>query len=174
MVDSSLLADYQSLDIDPMASLLEIERAFFHLRSLYVDGSLATYVLLDQPQKKERLEEIEAAYARIMAARQQLARPSLPGQGEDLRRAPVNDSPANQLRQARIKAQLTLKDLSHTLKIGRLHLQNIEEEHFADLPATVYLRGFLLSYAKALKIPLPEDLASRYLARRLAATPRSE
>jgi DNA-binding XRE family transcriptional regulator len=167
MVDP-LAADYQSLDIDPKASRLEVEQAYLHRRALYADGSLASYGLLEQPQKQQRLQEIEAAYARIVAARQQPAPPSLPGQEEGLRQLP-DGSPASQLRQARLEARLTLKDLAQTLKIGHRHLQNIEEERFEDLPATVYLRGFLLCYAKALKIAHPEDLASRYLACRSQA-----
>lgn len=174
MVDSSLADDYQSLDIDPEASLLEVERAYFHRRALYAEGSLASYGLMDQSQQQERLEQIEAAFARITAARRQLASPVACGQEENVLSATDDGSPASQLRQARIQAQLTFKDLANTLKIGRQHLQNIEEERFDELPATVYLRGFLLSYAKALKIPHPEDLASRFLARRSSAGQESE
>jgi hypothetical protein len=174
MVDSSLAEDYQTLDIAPNASLLEVERAYFHLRALYAEGALASYGLMEMPQKQLRLQEIEAAYARIVAARRQLARQDAPNQELGVHAAADDGSPAGQLKQARLQAQMTLKELTNILKIGRLHLQNIEEENFAALPATVYLRGFLLSYAKALKIPQPEDLVNRYLARCSSAAQESE
>jgi hypothetical protein len=174
MVDSPLAKDYRSLGIHPDASLLEVERAYFHMRSLYAEGSLASYGLLESPQQDQRLQEIEAAFARIVASRRQLAPQNPPPQANEVPTLADDGSPAAQLKGARMQAQMTLKELANTLKIGYLHLQNIEEENFADLPATVYLRGFLLSYAKALKIPQPEDLTHRYLDRRALAAQGNE
>jgi hypothetical protein len=174
MVDDALAKDYLSLGVRPDASLLEVERAYFHMRSLYAEGSLASYGLLESPQQDQRLQEIEAAFARIVASRRQLAPQNPPRQANQVPAGADDGLPAAQLKGARLHAHLTLKELASTLKIGYLHLQNIEEENFADLPATVYLRGFLLSYAKALKISEPEDLAHRYLARRALAAQKNE
>jgi flagellar biosynthesis protein FlhG len=176
MVDNSLAEDYRRLDVGPEASLLEVERAYFHRRALYTQGSLATYGLMEPSEQQQHLEEIEAAFARITAAlRLPVPPPVSSGEGASNPMAPDEcANPASQLKQARLRAKLTLKELAHTLKIGHLHLQNIEDERFDALPATVYLRGFLLSFAKELNIPHPEDLASRFLARRAAAGPGGE
>jgi hypothetical protein len=165
-MNDSLLEDYQRLALQPGATPLEVERAYAHLRALYAEGALACYGLFEQPQQQQCLEEIEAAYRRIVAVRRQLA-PSPAHRGSADPAPAAGTTPGSLLLQARLQAGLTIKELANTLKIGHLHLQNIEQERYDALPATVYLRGFLLSYAKALHIPEPDTLVSSYLTRRL-------
>jgi hypothetical protein len=166
MDDKSLAGDYQALGVAPDASWLEVERAYFHMRTLYAEGSLASYGLFEPSQLQQRRQEIELAFARITDSRRKQTKdlsPELAGADH-----PSHDhsSPAALLWQTRQQTGMSLKEVAKILKIGYLHLQNIEEERFEDLPPTVYLRGFLLSYAKVLKIPNPENLARDYLARR--------
>jgi flagellar biosynthesis protein FlhG len=55
--------------------------------------------------------------------------------------------------------------VAHRTKIGSTRLDQIEKEMFDRLPAAVYLRGFVLEYAKALGISQPQEVAAVYLAR---------
>lgn len=54
------------------------------------------------------------------------------------------------LRKWRESRQIDLRDLSNQIKITVTQLENIEAHRFDRLPAAVYLKGFLRSYARAL------------------------
>ncbi len=54
------------------------------------------------------------------------------------------------LRQARMHLGFTLEQLSTRTRISAKHLEHIEGEDFAALPAAVYLRGMLSSVAREL------------------------
>jgi flagellar biosynthesis protein FlhG len=56
------------------------------------------------------------------------------------------------LRKVREAQGVELQDIVARTKIARSHLAAIEEEQFADLPAFVYLRGFVTEFAKYLKL----------------------
>jgi curved DNA-binding protein CbpA len=73
--------------------------------------------------------------------------------------APVTGEALKKVREAR---GLTLKELEGKTKIGHWHLKNIEEERYKDLPALVYLRGFLMSLARELKLD-PIRVSRSYL-----------
>lgn len=72
------------------------------------------------------------------------------------------------LRQVREARGLTLPQLSERTKVTRHHLENIEAEKFAALPAGVYLRGILLSLARELRLD-GQRVARSYLDRLAAA-----
>lgn len=57
-----------------------------------------------------------------------------------------------QLRRVREARGLSLQELSELTKVNLAHLENIEAERFALLPPPVYLRGFLVLIARALKL----------------------
>ena len=61
-----------------------------------------------------------------------------------------------------------LTEISARTKIARAHLLAIEEEAFAQLPAIVYVRGFLLEVAKFLRLD-PPQVQKTYLRRMRAA-----
>jgi len=69
------------------------------------------------------------------------------------------------LRALREARGLSLKDIAGRTRIGTPHLQNIEDEAFDRLPERVFLRGFLLSYARELKLDAAR-VADSYLRRR--------
>ena len=68
------------------------------------------------------------------------------------------------LRRFRQEAGVGLTDIAAASKIGVHFFEYIEAERFDLLPATVYLRGFLKEYAKALGLD-PMLIADAYLAR---------
>ena len=54
------------------------------------------------------------------------------------------------LKQARKKKKLSLEKIASQTRIQERHLQALESEEFANLPAKVFAKGFVRSYAKAL------------------------
>jgi hypothetical protein len=57
---------------------------------------------------------------------------------------------------------IDLKQIYQKTKINREHLEWLEEENFANLPALVYIRGFIMEYAKALNLD-PHRVSDSYL-----------
>ena len=73
------------------------------------------------------------------------------------------------LRQARESRGLTVLQVAERTRITRHHIENIEAERFERLPVAVYLRGFLLSLARELRLDATK-VARSYLERVAAAT----
>lgn len=76
------------------------------------------------------------------------------------------------LRRARQEKRLTLDQLSRTTRISHSNLHALENNDFDRLPATVYTRGFLRTFAREVGLD-PEDTVAQYTeqleeARRLA------
>ena len=61
------------------------------------------------------------------------------------------------LRQARLDRALTLAEVERDTRINRSYLEALESERYELLPAPVYARGFLRSYAR--QLGLDEDAA---------------
>jgi hypothetical protein len=76
------------------------------------------------------------------------------------------------LRRLREGQGLTLQEMADHTKIGKSHLDNIEADRHAALPAQVYLRGFLMSYARELRLD-PLRVSKSYLEQ-MAANPRTK
>jgi hypothetical protein len=68
------------------------------------------------------------------------------------------------LRRARESQGITLEELSAYTKIGKNYINAIEEEHLDRLPAPVFLRGFLITIARRLKLP-QEQVATAWMER---------
>jgi hypothetical protein len=81
--------------------------------------------------------------------------PRLEGsRGEDAFEDPADAEPQPRLgewlREARQRKGLTFTEIERTTRINRHYLEALETEHFDVLPAPVYARGFLRSYARML------------------------
>ncbi|WP_308197924.1 helix-turn-helix domain-containing protein [Anaeromyxobacter oryzisoli] len=76
------------------------------------------------------------------------------------------------LRQLREARGITLQQLSERTKVTRHHIENIEADRYALLPAPVYLRGILLSLARELRLD-GQKVARSYLERFAAGTGQS-
>jgi flagellar biosynthesis protein FlhG len=148
---------------------MEAERAYQRLRELYADDSLATYALLDSEERRERLNAIEQAFREIVAGNLQrpVVFPERPETGEGADDdTPLPDPtlhPGHYLCRLRQRAGLQLRDLAERTKISPGKLEYIEQERLALLPPPVYLRGFVLEYARCLGVPDPRQLAECYL-----------
>jgi hypothetical protein len=113
------------------------------------------------------LHRIEKAYMRITSnletssSDQQM---SLRGEGLAPARGLDGDEPVGTyMKRRREELGLTLKQVASTTRIRSTYLEYIEEQRYSDLPALVYLRGFILEYARTLCIPDPELLSAAYI-----------
>jgi flagellar biosynthesis protein FlhG len=68
------------------------------------------------------------------------------------------------LRRARVRRGLELGDIANVTKINPTYLQFLEDERFEDLPAPVYVRGFLNAYLRCCGID-PAVPTSTYMSR---------
>jgi len=67
---------------------------------------------------------------------------------------------------------LELNDIAQRTKISERYLRALEDEQFADMPAAVYVRGYVTEYARALRLN-PQRAAESYLARYRAKLPKA-
>ena len=56
------------------------------------------------------------------------------------------------IKMVRTTKEISLEEIYKKTNIPRKTLEDIEEEHFEELPALVYLKGFLRTYAKILNV----------------------
>jgi flagellar biosynthesis protein FlhG len=92
-----------------------------------------------------------------------------PGEGE------ADDWDGPRLRRARMLRGLDIEDVAAATKVNPTYLRFLEEERFEDLPAAVYVRGFVAAYARLLGLDATR-VAPSYVARceeQRAARPRS-
>ena len=60
------------------------------------------------------------------------------------------------LKRTRIKKKIFLKDISIKTNISLGYLEAIEKDDFSNTPGGVYTQGFILNYAKLLKLDSDE------------------
>ena len=65
------------------------------------------------------------------------------------------------LRELRVKRGLSLEELSRVTRIARPHLEALENDAFASLPAPVFTRGFIRAYCQTVGVA-PDDALARY------------
>jgi len=66
------------------------------------------------------------------------------------------------LRHFRIRSGMEIEDIARVTKISPTYLRFIEEERFADLPDSVYVRGFVAAYANCVGLD-GKDVAASYI-----------
>jgi len=65
------------------------------------------------------------------------------------------------LRQIRLEKRISLDKISEETKIGKNSLRYIEAEDHQNLPAEVYVKGFLRAYARVIEVD-EEEVSRRY------------
>ena len=74
----------------------------------------------------------------------------------------TGDFDGERLRHFRIRCGMEIEDIARVTKISPTYLRFIEEERFADLPDSVYVRGFVTAYANCVGLE-GKDVAASYM-----------
>lgn len=70
----------------------------------------------------------------------------------------------SKLRRARLRRGIDLDQVANITKVSPANLRHLEEENFDELPATVYVRGFVMAYARTIGLD-PQRVVKSYLER---------
>jgi hypothetical protein len=160
---------FEILEIPPGSSLLEVRSAYQHLKELYSTDSIATHPVKEEfseESRREILSRIEHAYSKLAEMLHVAAEVPQPALDDDLREF-VEGIPSfggEALRRVREKLGFTLAEVSSDTKIHRQYLEDIEIEKFGSLPPEVYIRGYIVVYARHLRLD-PERVAADFIKR---------
>ena len=80
----------------------------------------------------------------------------------------MTESIGHFLKKARETRRMSIIEVSRVTRIPVPALESLESDHFDDLPGEVFVRGFLKSYAQAVRV-VPEDVLARYTSSRRIA-----
>jgi len=166
---------YDVLELPPDAPLRDVHNSHLRLKKLYSGESIVLEPLGEEftdKKKKKILEQIEEAYAKILASRAPEAsrtEPLFSAEAAEEKLSEPEDPAAvvysgPRLRKARDAKNVSLNELSKELKLRLELLNNLEAERFETLPEAIYLRAQLRTYAAFLGLP-PAKVADDYLQR---------
>jgi flagellar biosynthesis protein FlhG len=174
---------YEVLEIEPTASDEEIRRAHRRVRQMFGRESVAVSGLWNREGLDAQQRRFDEAYAILMdPVRRKAYDLALFPEGVPvvpqavLRRretlspprppppplAPDVDLSGQVMKGVRERLGIELREISERTKIGTSYLGAIEEEAFDRLPAPVYVRGFLVEYAKMLGLDVSRVLETYY------------
>lgn len=182
---------YESLGLPREATAEQVEKAYHFFASMYDEEALATYSLLDVEEQRAARARVRQAYEVLRdPVQRQLYDRSLAeastGRAEPARPAPAEAVPppvearapepaaasrflpepvtGESLKRAREERRVSLREIATVTKIGVRFLEYIEADRHGDLPAPVYIRGFVHEYARYLGLD-PKSTADAYLKR---------
>ena len=193
---------YEILEIPRETPQREIERAYQLAQATYAEDSLAGYSIFAEGDAEAMRERIETAY-RVLSdeesrraydgslaagvappepASSWLAEPEAPEAGAE----PLSALEAFEefedgsgaydgarLRRSRLRRGMEIEDVARVTKVNPTYVGFIEEERFADLPARVYVRGFVSAYASCVGLD-PRKIADSYMRRFDRDTPEQQ
>ena len=67
-------------------------------------------------------------------------------------------SPGIRLREIRLAKGVSLDDIARSTRVGRRHLEALEIESWGELPAPVFVKGFIRAYCEFLDASPDEAL----------------
>lgn len=180
---------YDLLGVEPTASDEEIRRANRRARDIYGRDSIVVGGLYSPARLEELHGKIDEAYQILMDARRRkeydrkvfpdgppsrqpsvpqrifasqstvpVERPPMPDLDED------TEYTGDLMQKVREAKGIELREIAEKTKIGMSYLSAIEGEVWNKLPAVVYVRGFLVEYARTLELDVDRVL-STYLPR---------
>jgi len=179
---------YDVLGVPRGASDEEVRRAYKRQRELYAQGSLPLVSLLDEEQVRAELGRIQEAYDTILdpvrrraynlstfpeteeqeapkPARTPVTQDQLMLQAELAREIHAETEFTGELlRKVRESQGVDLAEIANCTKITAAHLAALEEERYDELPAQVYVRGFVQQLARHLKLD-PGQVVKTYMRR---------
>lgn len=177
---------YDDLGLPRDAGPERIEKAYHFFASMYDDSAVATYSLLDAEQQRDARARVRQAYEVLRDPEQRALYDRTLDEGpapEPPPRTPAEPLPAppdtgpaptprflpepvtgESLRRAREERRVSLREIAVATKIGVRFLEYIEADRHGELPAIVYIRGFVQEYARQLGLD-PRRTADSYLKR---------
>ena len=182
MSEQALQAAYATLKLTMDANQTMVEAAHRQHLELFNNTSIACYSLCSEAEQEESLKAVETAYQLIISERFPEPAQSETAPPEEVKAEEVKAEPprVNQcsievatpapgaslgefLQQQRQKLGIPLTAIVDQTKISKTLLRHIEQETYAELPAPVYLRGFIIAFAKIVQVADPHLIASQYL-----------
>jgi flagellar biosynthesis protein FlhG len=188
---------YEALGVSRTATDDEIRRAYKRQREIFREGGLAIVSVVSATALRQEQARIEEAYdtlldpvrrraydlstfpddTRVSVAPSRSARASVEEllmlQAELARE--INEGTqftGALLRKVRESQGVELTDIAQRTKISLTHLAAIENENLSELPATVYVQGFVQTVAKFLKLDAAQ-VGKTYMRRLREGTPTS-
>jgi curved DNA-binding protein CbpA len=185
---------YEVLEVRRGTSQEEIERAYQLARTTYAEDSLAGYSVFGDGDVDEIRERIETAYRVLSNEHSRRAYDAWLTAGGDDPERPATEPPelpaldsstepavasveafdeldhgsgdydGQRLRRSRLHRGLEVEDVAAVTKVNPTYLRFIEEERFAELPARVYVRGFVAAYASCVGLD-PRLVVTSYMQR---------
>ncbi len=180
------LDHYEILELDVDATSEQVEKAYRMLQATYAPDSLAVYSLLDSSDVAAMNERVESAYQLLSNEEQrqeydqslkdmeesggnfEAVSPGLKAQlgdtdSQDEDEVEPREFDGSGLRGARERKSISLEQVASMTKINSTYLRWIEDNSYDELPALVYVRGFVTSYARAIGLD-PERVAASYMS----------
>ncbi|MCP4448642.1 MAG: P-loop NTPase [Myxococcales bacterium] len=180
---------YDLLEVAPTASEEHIRRANRRIRQVYAKDSAVVGGLYTAAGLGVLHRRLEEAYVTLMNPAKRRAN-DLALFPDGIPNEPIVDMPSAQVGVAPVVGErpgapkvdenteytgellmlfresrgLEIREIADRSKIGIVYLDAIEKEAFEELPAVVYVRGFLLEYAKMLELDVTQ-VVETYLAR---------
>jgi len=171
------------LEVERGATDEEIRRAYKRMCAVFDPENLVTFGLFDEEGLEAARSRIDEAYDVLLdparrrpyeisvfpealekkaeTAQEQVPRAELPPAPSI---TPDTEFSGALLRAVRESQGISLVQISERTKVGTNYLQCIEEDEFEQLPAAVYVRGFVTEVAKCLRLD-PEQVSQSYLRR---------
>jgi len=165
---------YKILDIPESSSIDAIKIAYKKLLDTYQEDQASLYSLIDNNDRDHQLNLIKNAYKTITRGAISAANTnsesfkSISDLQNEIGKKPKEtevptvawDGPT--LKTRRESLGLSLEILCQQSKINKRYLKAIESNDRNQLPATVYLRGFITEIARALNLPV-DNVVRSYL-----------
>jgi flagellar biosynthesis protein FlhG len=171
------------LEVERGATDEEIRRAYKRMCAVFDPENLVTYGLFDEDGLDAARARIDEAYDVLLdpARRRPYEISVFPEAEQAKAEAEQTESPNAELppapsitpdtefsgallRAVRESQGTSLEQISERTKVGTSYLRCIEEEVFTQLPASVYVRGFVTEFAKCLRLD-PEQVSQSYIRR---------
>ena len=167
---------FDVLEINPDAPFLELKMAYRHLKKLYSEESIAIAPIAEEfwdDNKEGILKEIEEAYGRLGLLYEKFGTDDWSSSISAMIENDHDDGKAEEiasfcgltLNRIRKNLGIELVDLAYATKISKSFLEAIEIEDYEALPQEVYVRGYVMSYARCLSLD-PDKVADDYMKRR--------
>ncbi len=182
---------YEGLGVAPSATEEEIRRAFKRRKDIYAEASIGAHSIVSPEGRKSELARLDEAHDTLLdpVRRRAYDLSTFPDDPPPERGARVSQRPpaavleqrlleaellreigpdtefrGEILRKVRESAGIEIEELSRITKISKAYLNAIEDERYEALPAEVYVRGFLVEFARTLGLE-PSQVWKTYLLR---------